>query len=1513
MGSAWLCALLVNYSEHKYTIRSSNSLFIFYLISIFGAVLVTHTHFRLDSSTQIELYLSIAFLIFLIFGFVVEAWPRGSTGVQQASDAQAFDKANLFSQLTFHFFQPIISLAAKKQMLQPSDIASQLPESYSAEVGYTRLSARWNERIQGYYEKLRAAERGPNAEEEIRKIKKPSLLATILITHWKALVPVVIIRIAIPFTEYLAPALLGLLLDYVQGPDENMEEPSALPLSRSNEEKPLLYGVAVVIAIFVVRSIVPMLYSYVIRDMYLISCEIKSSVVAMIYRKALKLSPDARRKSSTGSIINHMSVDAALWEEGVDELSIWASLPFDFGICLFMLYRLLGWSFLAGLFTILALVPLQIWRAGAIERLEEDRLKATDERVRMTSEVLSSSKVVKLYGWESTFRRRILGSRAKELDVLRRMGILEAIMSVVFASSSIIVGLLTFTVYVTIGNGVLTPKIVFVSLSLMDLLHEPVSRMAEGTSSTIALIVGNKRIQRFLLREEIDDTQVIREECSSNSTENVVEIRDATLSWTSGKQLEEDPEEDEESEQDEHGQGTPDRQRLLSEQYDVANRNNGQPPRPVLQKISLAVREKTITAIVGRVGQGKSSLLSAIIGEMYKLEGSISIRGRIAYVPQQAWILNATLRDNILFGNDFDPIQYQQVLYACGLEPDLVILPAGDLTEIGERGINLSGGQKQRVSLARAAYGGADVYLLDDPLSAVDAHVDRHLWDNLIGPHGILKDKTRILVTHGIHHLEHVDQIIVMKDGEIAELGKYEDLMSAQRSFYQLIKEYSTKQARKRRGNHAVPSAEAAGESHTDAQQPSSIKAIIDDISSENSVEDISGGSMVGSDSATVEDDNSQDLKRITSKDQTGKTDDLDQEEDELIAEEIMKKGGIEWKLIKSYARACTVRLAVVIILINIVTQICTVGVSLWLKHWISKTKEELQASLALFLGGYAAMTVLYVVGYVVFVHLALAVARIRASELIHRRLLTTIIRLPMSFFDTTPIGRIVNRFSSDMFSIDEHLPWKFMDLIYLVISVVVTTTILVLTTPVFAFMIPVIVVVYYLIQQYFLWAARSLKRIRSVSISPLYQHFDETLNGVSTIRAMGVQQQFIEENAKRIDYNANAFTAYQSCDRWVELRLQILGAGIIFVVALSGVFTRYTVDPSLLGLSLSFALDVIDSIMWLCRDYSSWQSHVIAIERVQEYTDKCTEAPEETDTVVSERWPDQGRIVFKDYSTRYREGLNLVIKHLTFEVFPGEKIGIVGRTGAGKSSLTFALFRIIEAANSYWARASDNTGYHSQRTQEGGFETDPLLGRSVTGHHHRPDEEIDGGSIEIDGINISTLGLTELRKHLAIIPQDPTLFAGTVRDNLDPFREVPDSDLWEALERAHLKDYICSLSGGLSAEVAQNGENFSVGQRSLICLARALLRKSKILILDEATAAVDVETDELIQRTICQEFKDRTVLTIAHRIKTVMDSSRILVMEQGEVAEFDAPGNLLQNPESLFFKLAHQAGEVTM
>ncbi|KAG0339318.1 hypothetical protein BG004_006873 [Podila humilis] len=1484
MSVSWALALFLNNEEHKYEIRSSNSIFIFFVHSICATTLVLHTLYDLGQVSSSEFRLNLVFVLLTLAGFTAEAWPRGSTKIQQrATHVQAIDKANLFSKLIFHFYQPIVSLAARQEILYPADIANQIPESSKTGPSYSRLSECWSRRVSAYY---RQAAIHPNT-------KKPTLFMTIVIAHRRALAPIALIKIIQPITMYLTPAILGLLLDYVEN-------------SSDKDAKPLSYGVGLAMAMFLASMVVTLMNSFNITAMYRVGAEVKVALTAMIYCKSLRLSPDARKSGTAGQITNHVAVDAEWWEDAITVLVEWISIPIEFAICLTMLYQQLGWSFSAGLAVIVALVPIQVWRATSFEHLEENRMKATDERIRITTEVLSSIKIVKLYGWEEAFKRRILQAKRNELNILYGIGIFETVMFLVFGCSTILMSLAAFSAYVTISKGVLTPKIVFVSIALFDMLHEPVSRLAEGMTDTISIVVATNRLQRFFFKEEIDPNQVIRMDTAKDG-QDAIEIKDATLSWTSGNPSQKDNDDDNEDDNDESDENQP---LLPSHNNDESgissNTVPAAPTKPALENITLMLAPGTLTAVVGRIGQGKSSLLSAIIGEMYKLEGSIAVRGRIAYVPQQAWIVNATLRDNILFGKAYDQDRYRLVIQASGLEPDLAMLPGGDMTEIGERGINLSGGQKQRVSLARAAYQDADIYLLDDPLSAVDAHVDNHLWQNLIGPQGLLRDKTRLLVTHGIHHLDEVDQIVVLKGGQLAEVGKYEELMVAKRAFYQLIYDYSHKhKSNNRHGQHRRASkasglqleavdAEASTDMNTETVDATFVTGGV-------STPDLESGSVSESDdNLTVENVQAFRQEELGNKViNKAKDYDDDDEEEGLIAEEIMKKGGIEWRLFKIYVKAAGIKVFALIMLSTVLLELCEIGLRLWLKHWAGRTPQELASALVLFLGVHSSLTFAFAGIGVLWAYLIFCIMRLQASETIHERLLSTMIRLPMSFYDTTPLGRIVNRFSTDLYSIDEHLPWKLLDVAIEGVSVIAKLIVISVSLPQFLVAVPFIVGMYYAIQWYFLWATRSLKRIKSVAISPVYQHFDETLNGLASIRAMDVQDQFISENAKRTDYYVNSFIAYVYGNRWVEIRLQTVSALIILIVALLSVFGRRILDPGLVGLALSYAVGLMDDFMWLVRDYSECQSHLVAVERVQEYTEKNTEAPQHLDhQELPSAWPTEGKISFKNYSARYREGLDLVVKHLSFDVLPCEKIGIVGRTGAGKSSLTLSLFRIIEAANSHWAQASDNSGYLDKQQQQ---PSEP-----------REDEVMDGGTIEIDGIDIASLGLTDLRRHLSIIPQDPTLFAGNVRDNLDPFQEQSDVDLWEALARAHLKDYVRSLPGGLTHEVAENGENFSVGQRSLICLARALLRKSKILILDEATAAVDVETDELIQRTIRKEFQDRTVLTIAHRIKTIMDSDKILVMEQGQVVEFAAPRELLsRGDDSMFYKLAHQAGEV--
>ncbi|KAG0214051.1 Multidrug resistance-associated protein 1 [Mortierella sp. GBA30] len=1442
MGVAWILAAILNIFEHRCEIRSSTAIFSYYTISIIAAAITSRTINSLPSSSALSLHYStsnatnalyFAYFALLLLGFVVEAWPRGRTQVQQSSDASPYDKANIFSRYSFHYIQELITRGYRAP-LQVADVDGMMPHGIKTRFSYSRLSTQWD------YHVRKQKARG----------KEPRLMLLIISAYGTQWIPIMVYRTLASIMTFVAPELMSRLLKFTES--YSTDHPQEVSL-----------GIVLSFGMFfstIASALLEGQFNQLIMNM---GIEVRTALISMIYRKALRLSPAAKQTQTAGEISNHMSVDSERWSEALPMLPLWFSIPLEICIALWLLYRQLGWSALAGLAAIIAVSPLQAWIGAFFSRAKDEKLEAMDNRIRLMSEVLSGIKIVKLYGWESSFRNKVTVYRNRELAILRKIGIAFSFMTIMFSSMTLLMALASFSVYAAIG-GQIDSQSIFVSITLFGLLNRPIGMLSHITTETVGLVVATRRVQRYLLAEELAEDLIERfNEPPQDSSQPVIEIRDGIFAW------------------DKEGPESETEKQMKTRKKKEAKEKKRQAkealatglPAPVkagfsdrnydatLKNINLSIQDGHLTAVVGRVGQGKSSLFNAIIGDMYKRQGSVRIYGQIAYAPQQAWIINATLRDNITFGSEFDQEKYDKIVFAAGLEPDLEMLSAGDQTEIGERGINLSGGQKQRVSLARAAYSDADIYLLDDPLSAVDAHVDRHLWTHLIGPSGLLKDKTRLLVTHGIHHLSEVDQIVVIKDGEISETGHYQELLDAKNAFYQLIEDHSINGDRK--GSETLAEVDASKE-----------------------------GSF-GEKSLPVLDHAKQ-----------GEV--LDEKEDDnadLIEEEAMKVGSIHWNIYKIYAKAASYRNVVQILCLFLIIHACHIGTNIWLQDWV-KVAENAPHGIGYYMGIYAVLVILYMMLIVWTSYTTMVTVGVKASKKLHNSLLNNVLRLPMSFFDTTPVGRLLNRFSSDFFSVDEMIPWAFHDMFFCGFAVLGSIIVIAMTTPIFLVVVPPIVVIYIFVQSYYITSSRAFKRIESICKSPMYQHFNETLSGVSTIRALQCSDRLILENAARSDQASNAHFVWAVGNRWLNARLECLGSTIVLAASLFAVLSRNSLSASMVGMSLSYALNITQDITWLVQCMCTVQFDMVAVERIDEYTNKNQEAPNFSGVQVPESWPSKGQVSFKNYSTRYRQGMDLVLKKVSFEVQPGEKVGIVGRTGAGKSSLTLALFRIIEAANSHWAKASHN----GSDMDEDPNKVDPA---TPVVELEKVQVEDDGGSIWIDGVDISTLGLEHLRQHLAIIPQDPILFVGTVRDNLDPFNQASDSELWEALERAHLKEYISSMPGGLSYEVTQNGENFSVGQRSLICLARALLRKTKILILDEATAAVDVETDELIQKTIREEFKDRTILTIAHRIKTVMDSDKILVLENGRVKEYEAPSMLLSRKDSLFYKLAEQVGEV--
>ncbi|KAG0285920.1 hypothetical protein BGZ96_009897 [Linnemannia gamsii] len=1417
---AWLSAMVLNREEHKYSIRSSDFILAYYLVATFGTITV--------------LWLT----------------PR-----------------------------PIMSIGySRLRPLQMDDLTHLMPERVRSEHAYKDLAATWRREEARFWGLV------PRTRQE--KAKPWLLFRTIAMTFgWIGWAPIVLTRVVSTTLVYLQPVLLGRILDFMMASSSSSTGHSDAHAPPPPE--PLSYGIYLAVLMFLVSLMSSVTGAQLFQLNAERGMEIRSGLIGLIYRKSLRLSPETRQTQSAGAITNHMSVDAEKWTTALNTLPQWVSAPIELLVALWMLYRQLGWCSLVGLVTVVGLIPIQHKVSDVFSEIKDTKLKTMDHRIRLVTEMLTSIKTVKLYAWENAFKARIEAYREIEMAVLRRFGVVYAGMTLIF-STTMFMSLLSFGIYAAVGGpggtpGEITPHVIFVSLSLFGLLSKPISNMDNLLSSTTSILVATRRIQAFLLSEElpIDSTSVL-----DGDGEDDVVVKEATLSWY--KQAMDDQfnrhssnGNSQDSDGDDEARGDENTPLLASPS---TSETATTPRAPTLTNIDFRVKSGSLTAVVGRIGSGKSSLLSALIGDMYKYQGSIQVRGSVAYVSQQAWILHSSVQDNILFGKSMDQVRYEAVIQACCLQQDLDMLPAGDQTEIGERGINLSGGQKQRVAFARAAYQDADVYLLDDPLSAVDAQVDQHLWKNLIGPEGLLRSKTRLLVTHGLHHLRDVDQVLVMKGGTISEKGHFEDLLEAKKGFYQLNLEFSTT-ANKQRRKFA----------HKNNNKPSTSPADSTSEAGSDAADDTDATTVV----APVGTSSNQDTKAATANEGEGGPKTAG-----LVAAEKMVTGGVGWHMFLVYAKAASYTNIALIIILYILVEVAQVGTSFWLRYWSDAAGQD-KYPVVQFLVIYAGFTLAYMVFNIVLFYVANVLAAVKGAKKMHDRLLGNLVRQPMSFFDVTPVGRIINRFSTDVDAIDESIIWNLIDVVYCLVAIGGTLVVISVSTPQFLYAVPFLTLCYLYIQSYFLESSQALKRIMSVSKSPLYQHFSETLAGVSTIRAMSAVKRFVDKSGEKADLSAGAGLAFGIANRWLKVRLEVLGAVIVFDAALLAVLNRGSTSvgaASLAGLSLTYAMNITGDITYLVRSWAEMSNQLISVERIEEYANWPQEAPlkSEADGQLPEGWPKEGRVVFRGYSTRYREGLEPILRSLSFEVEGGEKVGIVGRTGAGKSSLTLALFRVVEAMDSYWARVGSHGGG-----------ADGAVDLSHGGEGTLGDM-VGGGSIEIDGVDISTLGLYTLRSHLSIIPQDPTLFAGTIRENLDPFAQTSDSDLWEALERAHLKDYISSLSGGLSHEVSQGGENFSVGQRSLICLARALLRKTKILVLDEATAAVDVETDELIQKTIRKEFKDRTVLTIAHRIKTVMDSDRILGLERGEVVEFEKPEVLLKRREaSLFFRLAKQAGEV--
>ncbi|XP_066891022.1 multidrug resistance-associated protein 1-like isoform X5 [Kogia breviceps] len=1217
--------------------------------------------------------------------------PRGP----EAQKCSPEKSASFFSKMTYSWFSRIIILGYKKP-LEREDLF-ELNESDSSYIVCPIFEKQWRKEVLKNQERQKVK----SSFHKEAHTRKPSLLRALWNTFKFVLIQVALFKVFADVLSFTSPFIMKQMIIFCEHrPDFGWSG----------------YGYA--LALFVVVFLQTLILQQYQRFNMLTSAKIKTAVIGLIYKKALLLSNVSRKKFSTGEIINLMSADAQQLMDLTANINLLWSAPFQILMAISSLWQELGPAVLAGVAVLVFVVPVNALVAHRMKKLKKSQTKNKDKQIKLLNEILHGIKILKLYAWEPSYKKKIIEIREQELEVQKSAGYLAVFSMLTLTCIPFFVSLATFGVYFLLDEGnILTATKVFTSMSLFNILRLPLFDLPMVISAVVQTRISLVRLEDFLNTEDFHPRSIETKYIGDHA----IGFTNASFSW------------------DKTGI-------------------------PILKDLNIKIPEGALVAVIGQVGSGKSSLLSAVLGEMEKLKGVVQRKGSVAYVSQQAWIQNCILQENILFGSVMQKQLYERVLEACALLPDLEQLPNGDQTEIGERGVNISGGQRHRVSLARAVYSGADIYLLDDPLSAVDVHVGKQLFEKVIGSSGMLKNKTRILVTHNLTLLPLMDLIVVMESGRVAQMGTYQELLSKTKYLTNLLQAFS------------------------EQEKAHALKRV----------------SVINSRTVLKEQILEQNDRPL-----------LDQGKQFSVGKEKVPVGGVKFSIILKYLQA----FGWLWVWLNVATylgqNLVGIGQNLWLSAWAKEAKhmnnftewKRIRSNKLNIYGLLGLMQGLFVCsGAYVLTRGSLA-----ASRTLHAQLLDNLLHLPLQFFETNPIGQIINRFT----------------------------------------------------KRYYVASSQQIRRLAGASRSLVLSHFSETLLGVSTIRAFGHEQRFIQQNKEVVNENLVCFYNNVISNRWLSVRLEFLGNLMVFFASLLAVLAGNSIDSAIVGLSISCALNITQSLNFWVRKACEIETNAVSIERVCEYENMDKEAPWIMSKRPPSQWPNKGIVEFVNYQARYRDDLGLALQDITFQTHGEEKIGIVGRTGAGKSTLSNCLFRIVERS---------------------------------------------GGKIIIDGIDISTIGLHDLRGKLNIIPQDPVLFSGTLQMNLDPLDKYSDGELWEVLELCHLKGFVQSLPKKLLHEISEGGENLSVGQRQLVCLARALLRKTKILILDEATASIDFETDNLVQTTIRKEFSDCTILMIAHRLHSIIDSDRVLVLDSGRITQFETPQNLIHQ-KGLFFDMLTEAG----
>ncbi|XP_049888074.1 probable multidrug resistance-associated protein lethal(2)03659 [Pectinophora gossypiella] len=1346
------------------------------------------------------------------------------TGPKQRRYMNPRFKANIFSVLTFGWTLETFKLGYTRD-INETDLYSALPEHRSDILG-NAVQKGWEHEVERC--RRRRGRRG-----------KPSLMKVLIKVFGAELMLYGLVLAAMEFLIRLQqPLFLGLLLRYyspIQGLHHSNATSNATYVNRLlsfyESKNPLSWGEAVFFSfgvVFCSAFNVMVQHPFMMGVMH-IGMKMRVGICSLIYRKALKVSLQTISESSAGLVVNLMANDVNRFDSGpIFVHYLWIG-PIEAMLMAAYLYREMGIAAVYGVLIIIAVVPFQIFLGTQTAYYRRQTAMKSDERVRLMKEIITGIEVIKMYTWEQPFRSIIDKVRREEIHDIKITSLIRGvIMSFIMFISRFGIFITVF-LYVTFAHHITVENVFFLTCYYNIVKQTMTLYFPQAVGQIAEMYVAIQRIRDYLLCEECHlpprdrpDILTIENQRPKKKVTLIVPAGSGTVKLSRQHQPSTSklppptppPEPIQEREKDEIAiifDDASTRWILSSDKEDVKN-------------ISLKINFLSLTTIIGGVGSGKSTLLHMILNELPCSSGSLAVNGTISYASQNPWLFVGSVRQNILFGQPFVRSRYMEVCKVCALERDISLFPHGDKTVVGERGVSLSGGQRARINLARAVYKEADIYLFDDPLSAVDTHVSKHIFERCIQKY--LEKKTVVLVTHQLQFIKSVDEIVIMEKGRILAVGAFDDLNDQELKIIKMMK------AKTREVHEEVTLLSSASAS---AMSTLSVHRHHWSLVLEGSFAD------------------------------------------QKMEAEMQAMGRVHGSVYRDYflAGAACPYVSVVVFMF-ILAQFCASLCDYWLSRW-SQVEDELtgDATMDNVIWSEQGLTrndFVFTFGIVTIATIAVALLRaflfftlcMRSSIRLHDQMFERISHSPMSFFHTNPSGRILNRFSKDMGAVDELLPQAMIDCFQILLNLIGVICVILMTDISLLIPITAALIIFYILRVIYIRTTGAVKRLEGITRSPVFGHLNATVFGIATIRSFGAEDLLIEEFDRHQDLHSAAWYLFITCSRAFGYFLDIICLLFIICVTFSCLM-KHDMPGSLVGLAITQSISLTGVFQWGMRQSAEMENQMTSVERIFEYTNLPQEPAlkSDEDKKPPPDWPAEGAIHFDNLTLRYTPNGNVVLNKLQLQIKSKEKIGIVGRTGAGKSSVIQALFRLAYME----------------------------------------------GRIIIDGIDTSTIGLHDLREKLSIIPQEPVLFSGNMRKNLDPFDQYPDQVLINALHAVELVTEEGNISDPLELTVLEDGSNFSVGERQLVCLARAIVHNDNILVLDEATANVDAQTDSLIQTTIREHFSNCTVLTIAHRLNTVIDSDKILVLDAGRVMEFDHPHILLQNKRGYFSKMVAETG----